>query len=293
MPPRKPLAYSEYLVDQLTIDDESAFRHVGLYGDLKEVLRRAAYRFRVLPATLSGRWDRALLLNLTFWGADAGGDVLVDRHLPADVVAHAAWHHLASRALGGEPGEPQSPEALFLGEAIASAFDVYLVGRLLGHAPDSVFLETQVPAMADVAAAAGVSAADFAALLHGIADDPERAFAELRELLYDATRTLLTCDSAESALVALAALDRHRFAPLLHRYELSNWVLYARAYGRQQRTRKAGAALRRDPSARRAEAVDRALREAPVALDWLTTQWVLPALHAPDSAGARPAAPAT
>ena len=29
----------------------------------------------------------ALLLNLTFWRPGDGGDVLVDRHLPADVVA--------------------------------------------------------------------------------------------------------------------------------------------------------------------------------------------------------------
>jgi len=30
--------------------------------------------------------DRALFLNLTFWGASEGGDVLVDAHVPADVV---------------------------------------------------------------------------------------------------------------------------------------------------------------------------------------------------------------
>ena len=41
----------------------------------------------------------------------------------------------------------QSPEGFLLGESIASAFDMYLVGRLLGHSPDASFLETQVPAM--------------------------------------------------------------------------------------------------------------------------------------------------
>ena len=67
----------------------------------------------------------------------------------ADVVAHAAWHYLAARALAPAAGRSLSVDALFLGEAIASAFDVYLVGRLLGHAPRSTFLETQVPAMAE------------------------------------------------------------------------------------------------------------------------------------------------
>jgi hypothetical protein len=253
-------------LDQLTIEDERSFRHVGLYADLKEVLRRASYPFRVLPAALAGRADRALLLNLTFWGAEAGGDILESDAIPADVVAHAAWHHLAAKALPAEPGARPSVDALFLGESIASAFDVYLVGRLLGHASDSSFLETQVPAMADTADAAGTSEEDFEALLEGIAADPERAFADLRALLFDATRALFACSDAGAALDALAAFDTHRFASLLHRFELSNWVLYARAYGDAQP----------DP---RARIVDAALRREEDALAWLTRTWVSPALR--------------
>ena len=105
--------------------------------------------------------------------------------------------------------------------AIASAFDVYLVGRLLGHAPASAFLASQVPAMAETASAAALS---------------ERAF------------------------------ERHRFGALLHRYEISNRVLYARAYG----ARSAGDA--------KARAIDRALRRATLPLDWLATSWIAPAL---------------
>ncbi len=258
-------------VDELEIGDEPSFRHVALYADLKEVLRRAAYPFRVLPKTSSGRADRALLLNLTFWSADSGGDVLVDVHPEADVVAHAAWHHLAARALAPGAKEPLSVEALFLGEAIASAFDVYLVGRLLGHAPRSTFLETQVPAMAETACSAGLSKAGFAKLLRGIARDPERAFADLRELLSDASRALFACRSSEQAHSALRALEGHRFSALLHRYELSNWVLYARAHGRD-----AASGGKPDPNAR---AVDRALRKAKDPLSWLVAAWVRPALE--------------
>ena len=258
----------ERTIDELVIDDEASFRHVGLYADLKEALRRAAYPFRVLPAPLSSRWDRALLLNLTFWGASDGGDVLVDEHLPADVVAHAAWHHLAARALPPGPGARPSADALFLGEAIASAFDVYLVGRLLGHAPRSTFLETQVPAMADAAEAVGLPEAAFDAMLGQIAADPERAFEDLRQLLFDATRALFACGDAGGALAALAPLDAHRFGALLPRYELSNWVLYARAYA---------APLGGDAAGERAREIDRALRAAPVSLDWLAKAWVEPA----------------
>lgn len=258
--PSAPHVFEKRTVDELTVDDERSFRHVALYGDLKEVLRCAEYPFRVLPSSHAGRADRALLLNLTFWGADAGGDVLESDALPADVVAHAAWHHLAAKAL---PGTPPSVDALFLGESIASAFDVYLVGRLLGHAPSSTFLETQVPAMADAADAAGLDDAGFEAMLEGIASDPEQAFADLRALLFDATSALFACASIEEASAALAGFDDHRFASVLHRYELSNWVLYARAYGNAT------------PDAR-ARAIDAKLREGG-ALDWLTNEWVVAA----------------
>lgn len=254
-------------IDELTIDDEGSFEHVALYGELKEILRRAKYPFRVLPEGASARWDRALLLNLTYWGASEGGDVLVDRHIAADVVAHAAWHHLSVKAFPALPGAPLSADSLFFGEAIASAFDVYLVGRLLGHAPKSTFLESQVPAMADAADAAGLSERDAEQLFTAIAKDPDGAFEDLRQLLTDATTALAACEGPREALCALAQLDAHRFGSILHRYELSNWVLYARAY--------AGAARAPDE---RVRAMDRALRAQRAPLDWLVAQWVTPAL---------------
>lgn len=255
--------YRSLGVDELTIDDERSFRHVGLYADLKEILRRAGYRFRVLDRKTwpEASWGDALLLNLTFWGGgEEGGDVMVDEHVPADVIAHAAWHHLAAKALG-----TRSAEALFLGEAIASAFDLYLVGRLLGHSPDSEFLTTQVPAMSDAAADAGVDEAGFESLLEGVTSDPERAFADLRELLTDATTALHGAKGVADALPVLAQLRAHRYGALLHRYELSNWVLFARAYG----VSGEGEAARE---------VDRALRAAADPLAWLTKHWVDPAL---------------
>jgi hypothetical protein len=265
------LSFHVRTIDAITIDDEGSFRHVGLYADLKEILRRERYGVRILPKPLENRWDRALFLNLTFWGKDAGGDVLERDRIPADVVAHMAWHHLAARALG------TSADALFLGEAIASAFDVYLVGRLLGHAPESSFLESQVPAMAEAADAAGLSDEGFEATLDAIARDPDRAFEDLRALLFDVTTALVACDGAEDALAALAAFDGHRFASLLHRYELSNWVLYARAY--------AGGALGPDDGVR---AIDRALRSAAASIDWLTAEWVTPALRRPPTLALSP-----
>jgi hypothetical protein len=266
MPSPPALDFEYRTIDELTIDDEDSFKHVGLYADLKEILRRAKYPFRVLPEACA-RWDRALLLNLTYWGATEGGDILVDRHIAADVVAHVAWHHLAVRAFPAIANTPLSADSLFFGEAIASAFDVYLVGRLLGHSPKSTFLESQVPAMADAADAAGLSERDAEKLFASIAKDPDRAFEDLRALLTDATTALAAAAGPREALGALATFDAHRFGPILHRYELSNWVLYARAY--------AGKELAADE---RVRAMDRTLRAQSAPLDWLVAEWVTPAL---------------
>jgi len=262
------LAFTRLTLDALDIEDERSFRGIALYADLKAVLKRAGYAFRILPDSLAGRWDRALLLNLTYWVAGGDGDILVDRTIPADVITHAAWHHLAARALETTPGEPMSAAALFMGEAIASAFDAYLVGRLVGVAPESSMLETQVPAMSECAEAAGLDAAGFDALMQEIGAEPERAFESLRQLLFDATCALLRAPTAEAALDALAGFDTHRFASLLHHYELSNWVLYARAY--------APALLGPDARVRALDATLRAERDS---LARLTTDWVRPALR--------------
>jgi hypothetical protein len=254
----------------LDVEDERSFTHVGLYRDLKQILVQDGAVFRVPAAGASALpWARVSFLNLTFWNAAEPNDVLPQATIPADVVAHVGWHHLARLALG-RGGASLGADALLLGESIASAFDLYLVGRLLGHAPESSFLETQVPAMADAAEAAGLSEEGFEALLEGVAADPERSFAELRELLFDASTALVRARGVDHAAEVLAALDGRRLAPLLHHYELSNWVLYARAYA------PPGESI--DP---RVAAVDAALRRAPVALDWLEAEWVRPALGEP------------
>jgi hypothetical protein len=257
------LSFDDRQIDALVIEDEKSFRHVAIYEDLKKTLQNASYTFRVMPENSAARWERALFLNLTFWGASDGGDVLVDDHLPADVVAHAAWHHLSARACKREDGAALSAEALFFGEAIASAFDVYLVGRLLGHSPDSSFLESQVAAMADAAFAAGASEDDFERLLDGVAKDPERAFEDLRQLLFDASCDLMACADATAAMNVMAKHDAHRFGALLHHYELSTWVLYARAY--------ASHALGADE---RVRTIDRKLRSEIDSVEFLRKHWI-------------------
>ena len=247
---------------ELEIDDAASFKHVALYAELASALEKDGFTFRVPavpPSAPLPSWDRILFLNLSFWSAHEPSDVLVEAAIPADVVAHAAWHHLARKQLG-ELGS--TADGLFFGEAVASAFDLYLVGRLLGHAPDSQFLQTQVPAMSDAAQSAGLDEEAFEALLAGVAADPDQAFEDLRALLFDAGTTLLRARSVDEAAALLERFDSHRFACLLHHYELSNWLLYAKAYASSQEP---------CPGVRE---LDRRLRSEPGALERLADLWL-------------------
>jgi hypothetical protein len=153
--------------------------------------------------------------------------------------------------------------ALFFAESIASAFDLYLVGRLFLHEPDSDFITTQVPLMSDCAQEAGLTEEAFAALMVDVARDPERAFEDLRALLLDASNALFVCGGALEAQAALEGLAGHRFAPLLHHFQLSNWILYARAYS-----------VPASGADRGLSDLDASLRRAPVSLDWLAEHWI-------------------
>lgn len=255
-------------LQDLHVDDEDSFSHVGLYADLRAIVEDSDHRFVILHRNVKrADWDRAAFLNLTFWHAHEPVDVLVDDHLAADVIGHIAWHMLGSRNLAPEPGRAQSAATMLISESIASAFDLYLVGRLLGHRPDSLFLETQVPAMAEAASGAGMEEDAFEAMLQSIADDPERAFEDLRSLLFDAGMALGSCPDVETAARVLDSMEDRRFSELIHHYELSNWTLYGRAYGATEDGKEAALDL------------DRTLRQAPVALDWLEKNWVQPALE--------------
>jgi len=249
-------------VQDLELLDAPSFEHVGVFRALRRWLERSEHVFLV-PRAVPLSFARALVLNLAFFDPSAPRDVLPERALPADVLAHVAWHALAAERLW------PTVEGHLLGEAIASAFDLYLVGRLLGRAPDSEFLATQVPALALAASEAGLDEDGFESLLGAIAADPDAAFEDLRALLVDVLADLVRARGAEEALAALARRDDHRFAPFLHHYELASWILAARG------TPAPAAAQMSDP-ARDPARIDATLRGAPSSVDWLETHWVRP-----------------
>jgi hypothetical protein len=154
-----------------------------------------------------------------------------------------------------------SPVALLFAESIASAFDLYLVGRLLEIAPESDFITSQVPIMAEAAEQAGLDEGGFARLCESVSAAPERAFEDLRALLFDVGTALLACTDASAAQDVLEGFAGHRFAPLIHHFQLSNWILYSRAYARAAPD---GPVL----------ALERELRACPDSLAWIESRWL-------------------
>jgi len=258
------MAFSSVALDALTIDDEPAFLPMPLYRALKRALAASNHRFLIPAEGAEASWDRTVFLNLTFWSAEAGADVLCNDHIPADVVAHAAWHHVVGHQLQqAAGGGPSTPEAMFFAEAIASAFDLYLVGRLLDDAPDTDFITTQVPIMRDVAADAGLSDDDFAQLLDSVRTDPPQAFEDVRAMLFEVTCALWACRDVMQAAAVLDQYTHHRFGSLLHHYQLSNWILYARAYSAAA-----------PEGTRVVKQFDEVLRGAKGSLAWLEENWL-------------------
>ncbi len=245
---------------ELTIEDEGSFRHVGIYRELKQALLTRGVQFLV-PNEGGGveSYESVLLLNLAFWSPDDVAEVLLDERITADQLAHNAWHRLATSALGEHA---RTTEGLLLAECVASAFDVYFVGRLVGHAVESDFLETQVPRMREAAEAAGVDEDAFELLIERMVANPEQAFESLRQLLFDTTTALVQAPDLAAAAAILAGTAGHPMAALLHHYELPTWVLYARAYGTSPGRCEA------------VRAVDGELRAARDPIAWLETHWL-------------------
>ena len=234
------MALRSVSLDELTIDDERSFAHVALYGRLKQALRRSGHRFCIPRRARRSSWDRALFLNLTFWSGETAPTCCARSTSPptsSPTSPGTTWSAASSRGWRRRRGRAATPaDALFFAESIASAFDLYLVGRLLPNAPDSDFITTQVPLMAECAQQAGLSEAAFAALLEEVRasrSGPSRICARC-----SSTRPARSCAApavpeAEAALGALRRPSLRAAAAPLPAVELD--PLRARLRGRRPR----------------------------------------------------------
>lgn len=81
------------------------------------------------------------------------------------------WNSRKALASGPAP----TAAALFLGESVASAFDLYVVGQLLRQGTKNAYLSSQVPALSAAALDSGVTEAALADAGPAALDDPAMA----------------------------------------------------------------------------------------------------------------------
>jgi hypothetical protein len=265
-------AFETRHLDELDVHEQPALRKVPYYEELKEVLRQGRVPFRLFPEASRARADHALLLNVVFWDAGAVDDIIERPLVGAYSIPHIAWHYLTARALAPAPGR-LSAGGWVLGESIASAFDLFLLGHLLREDPGAPTARVIVDRLHAAVLRAGGSDDQMRSLAGGARDDPEAAFADLRELLFVGTQALLECERSDDAFAVLRQIDAQPLGCLFHAYRVADWVLQVKASG----------AKRDDEAVDRLDAELRAQR-APVA--WLIDRWLTPAERAKGAAPA-------
>ena len=162
-------------VSELTIVDEQSFETLALYRALRTRMDEAEPVFLITDPN-GDEGERARLLNLGFWDPSSFMEVLTEPVITADQLAHNALHHCGYGALGDAA---RSLEGLLLVESIASAMDIYWLGRLLAEAPYAEFLESQVPAISEAASGAGASSGSSLIYCNWL-ENPPKAFGDLR-----------------------------------------------------------------------------------------------------------------
>lgn len=261
--PRREGAFEVRHLGDLEIVDDELLQAVPHYDVLKAVVAASGVAFRVMPEEASARSDQALLLNVVFWDASLVDDVIERPAVGAYSLPHIAWHYLASRELRRAGSAALSVDAQILGEAIASAFDLFTLGHLLRAAPTHALTKALVDGVQGPALAAGRSLDVLRGLLAGVRDEPEAAFADLRELLFVATRALYDAETSSDAFEVLQQVDEHPLGCVFFRHRVADWLLQIRA--------SKGAA--EDPET---QAFAAALGEQPAPIAWLLERWLRP-----------------
>lgn len=163
------------------------------------------------------------LLNLLQWDV---GEALeyVDGDGPlADQVIHYGMHHLVDDLIGHD-----GAEKMLLAETIASAADFYLLGQLIRSGEECDFLLDMVESLGSYYEQ--YSNEDcLEALFERCAADPFATFAQVVLFLYETVEPLLYLEDPQAVTRGLLAVQDNELYPVLHHYNIGNWVLTLRA----------------------------------------------------------------
>lgn len=183
------------------------------------LLDKRQVKLRVIP---QGR-GTARLLNLLQWELQAAIEYVDGDGPLADQVIHAAMHHFSDALFGSD-----TPEEMLFGECIASAVDFYLLGKLIQAGIENDFLFDTIESLESYYEQYSEST-HLVKILQDVAEHPFKTFMNISEKLFDWVAPLLHAKTPESVEENLLAAQDSPYWPLIHHYNVGNWVLTLRA----------------------------------------------------------------
>lgn len=189
---------------------------------LLESARALLERLTIKAEVVDLKPGLARLLNLSFWHPNHQTEYLDSKELTGDLLIHIACHQLIHLRFGS-----QDTAYRILGEVLASASDLYLVG-LFAQAVDqeeTEFLAETIESFHFYYETYG-SLTALESVLEQCIEHPFETFTSLALYLNEFVQALLF-PAAEMERV-LADLSKSPFYPLVHHYHLANWVVSLR-----------------------------------------------------------------
>ena len=207
----------ELTLVEMEIYEADAFREadIVLLDYAKKILH--GHRFLCFPESKG----IARLINLVHWDVDARREYVDGTGIHADQVIHLAVHHVLSHLSGSD-----TPHAMLFAECLASATDLYLVGKLarVGHETDFVRDTLESFGMYYDMYAGDENAME--TLITSLVDAPFQAMVRAADYLYRFGGRLL---NPTVEYVPLRDMESHYYYPLTHHYNMANWMLTIRA----------------------------------------------------------------
>lgn len=204
-------------LQELEIFEQDAFKRADIkLLDLSLHLLKD-HRMAVIPHSTG----LARLVNLLHWDASENLEYLDGEGVLADQIIHFAVHHVMNRF-----NQCNTAKGMLFAECMASAADVYLVGKLSQAGEETDFLQDTLESFSTYYEMYAVDETHLELMLSTILEQPFKAMMDLANYLFQFGSALL---GAQPDLEKLIQLQEHFSYPLVHHYNISNWILTIRS----------------------------------------------------------------
>ena len=209
------------LVD-LDIYERDAYQRAGieLLNPVIDLLAQERVRAISFPR---GR-GIARLLNLLQWEADGGLEFIDGQGTHADQLIHLGLHRLCDHKLGSA-----DPGAMLYAECLASASDIYLLGKLSLAGEETDFLADTLESFSSYYELYSHHESHLEQLLSQLQNNPYTTMLAVADYLFQFCLCLLYPTNIEAVGRELETMADHVYQPLVHHYNTANWILTIRS----------------------------------------------------------------